>query len=111
MKPRTQFVHRRPRGDGGSALWHQLEKMLETGDDPNTIVEREGMRQTSDSGAIEAVIAQVLANNPAQLAQYRDGKDTLFGFFVGQTMKAMAGKANPKLVNELLAKALKNNDI
>jgi len=52
------------------------------------------------------VIADVIAKNPNQLAQYRGGKETLFGFFVGQTMKAMAGKANPAVVNELLKKAL-----
>jgi len=52
------------------------------------------------------VIAEVLANNPNQLEQYRGGKDKLFGFFVGQTMKAMAGKANPGVVNDLLKKAL-----
>ncbi|HMQ19438.1 MAG TPA: Asp-tRNA(Asn)/Glu-tRNA(Gln) amidotransferase GatCAB subunit B, partial [Sphingopyxis sp.] len=65
-----------------------------------------GLRQTSDTGAIEAVIAEVLANNPNQLEQYRGGKEALFGFFVGQTMKAMQGKANPQVVNELLKKAL-----
>jgi aspartyl-tRNA(Asn)/glutamyl-tRNA(Gln) amidotransferase subunit B len=83
-----------------------FEIMLETGDDPARIVEERGLKQTSDSGAIEAVIAKVLADNPAQLEQYRGGKEALFGFFVGQTMKAMAGKANPAVVNELLKKAL-----
>ena len=62
--------------------------------------------QTSDTGAIETVIAEVLAKNPNQLEQYRAGKEALFGFFVGQTMKAMQGKANPQVVNELLKKAL-----
>jgi aspartyl-tRNA(Asn)/glutamyl-tRNA(Gln) amidotransferase subunit B len=80
--------------------------MLETGEDPDKIVEERGLKQTSDTGAIEAVIAQVLAANPSQLEQYRAGKEALFGFFVGQTMKAMAGKANPGVVNELLKKAL-----
>ena len=80
--------------------------MLETGDGAGVIVEREGLKQTSDTGAIEAVIADVLAKNPGQLEQYRSGKDALFGFFVGQTMKAMGGKANPQVVNELLKKAL-----
>ncbi len=83
-----------------------FEIMLETGEDPAAIVEAKGLKQTSDTGAIEAVIADVLANNPGQLAQYRGGKDALFGFFVGQTMKAMAGKANPGVVNALLRKAL-----
>jgi aspartyl-tRNA(Asn)/glutamyl-tRNA(Gln) amidotransferase subunit B len=83
-----------------------FEIMLETGADPATIVEEKGLRQTSDTSAIEAVIAEVLQNNPGQLEQYRAGKEALFGFFVGQTMKAMAGKANPQIVNELLKKGL-----
>ncbi len=83
-----------------------FEIMLETGDDPSSIVEAKGLKQTSDTGAIEAVIAGVLAANPGQLEQYRGGKEALFGFFVGQTMKAMQGKANPGVVNDLLRKAL-----
>jgi aspartyl-tRNA(Asn)/glutamyl-tRNA(Gln) amidotransferase subunit B len=90
----------------GSLAKQVFEKMLETGDSAGTIVERDGLKQTSDTGAIEAVIADVLAKNPGQLEQYRSGKVALFGFFVGQTMKAMAGKANPAVVNELLKKAL-----
>jgi aspartyl-tRNA(Asn)/glutamyl-tRNA(Gln) amidotransferase subunit B len=90
----------------GSLAKQVFEIMLETGDDPARIVEERGLKQTSDTGAIEAVIADVLAKNPNQLAQYRGGKEALFGFFVGQTMKAMAGKANPAVVNELLKKAL-----
>ncbi len=90
----------------GSLAKQVFEKMLETGDSAGTIVEREGLKQTSDTGAIEAVIADVLAKNPGQLEQYRGGKEALFGFFVGQTMKAMGGKANPGVVNELLKKAL-----
>lgn len=83
-----------------------FEIMLENGGDPATIVEERGLKQTSDTGAIEAVIADVLAKNPGQLEKYRAGKEALFGFFVGQTMKAMAGKANPQVLNELLRKAL-----
>ncbi len=83
-----------------------FEIMLETGDPAGRIVEERGLKQTSDTGAIEAVIAEVLAKNPGQLEQYRGGKEALFGFFVGQTMKAMGGKANPAVVNELLKKAL-----
>ena len=90
----------------GSLAKQVFEKMLETGDSAGIIVERDGLKQTSDTGAIEAVIADVLAKNPGQLEQYRSGKEALFGFFVGQTMKAMAGKANPAVVNELLKKAL-----
>jgi aspartyl-tRNA(Asn)/glutamyl-tRNA(Gln) amidotransferase subunit B len=90
----------------GSMAKQVFEKMLETGDGAGVIVEREGLKQTSDTGAIEAVIAEILAANADKVAQYKDGKEALFGFFVGQTMKAMGGKANPQVVNELLKKAL-----
>ena len=63
-------------------------------------------KQTSDTGAIEAAIAKILADNADKVAEFKDGKEALFGFFVGQTMKAMQGKANPQVVNELLRKAL-----
>ncbi|WP_294263177.1 Asp-tRNA(Asn)/Glu-tRNA(Gln) amidotransferase subunit GatB, partial [uncultured Sphingomonas sp.] len=79
----------------GSLSKQVFEIMLETGDGPSKIVEERGLKQTSDTGAIEAVIAEVLEKNPNQLGQYRAGKEALFGFFVGQTMKAMGGKANP----------------
>lgn len=90
----------------GSLAKQVFEVMLETGDGAARIVEERGLKQTSDTGAIEAVIAGVLEKNPNQLAQYRGGKEALFGFFVGQTMKAMGGKANPAVVNDLLKKAL-----
>jgi aspartyl-tRNA(Asn)/glutamyl-tRNA(Gln) amidotransferase subunit B len=90
----------------GTLAKQVFEIMLETGQDPAAIVEERGLKQTSDTGAIEAVIAGVLEANPGQLEQYRAGKQALFGFFVGQTMKAMQGKANPAVVNELLKKAL-----
>ena len=90
----------------GSLAKQVFEIMLETGDDPDKIVEERGLKQTSDTGAIEAVIAEVMAANEDKVAEYRGGKDKLFGFFVGQTMKAMQGKANPQVVNELLKKAL-----
>ncbi len=83
-----------------------FEIMRETGDDPAKIVEERGLKQTSDTGAIEKVIADVMAANADKVAEYRSGKDKLFGFFVGQTMKAMGGKANPGVVNDLLKKAL-----
>ncbi|MBD8679616.1 Asp-tRNA(Asn)/Glu-tRNA(Gln) amidotransferase subunit GatB [Sphingomonas sp. CFBP 13720] len=83
-----------------------FEIMLETGQDAGAIVEERGLKQTSDTGAIEAVIADVMAKNADKVTDYRGGKDKLFGFFVGQTMKAMGGKANPGVVNELLKKAL-----
>jgi len=78
------------------------EIVLKTGRAPEEVAETEGLKQQSDSGAIEAVIDQVLAANADKVAEYRGGKDKLFGFFVGQTMKAMAGKGNPAVVNQLL---------
>jgi aspartyl-tRNA(Asn)/glutamyl-tRNA(Gln) amidotransferase subunit B len=86
----------------GSIAKQVLEKMLETGDGAAAIVEREGLKQESDSGAIEAAVDKVLADNADKVAEYKGGKEALFGFFVGQTMKAMQGKANPQVVNELL---------
>jgi aspartyl-tRNA(Asn)/glutamyl-tRNA(Gln) amidotransferase subunit B len=93
----------------GSIAKQVFEIMLETGQGAAAIVEEKSLKQTSDTGAIEAVIAEILANNPVQLEQYRAGKEQLFGFFVGQTMKAMQGKANPGVVNELLKKLLAGN--
>jgi aspartyl-tRNA(Asn)/glutamyl-tRNA(Gln) amidotransferase subunit B len=90
----------------GTLAKQVFEIMLETGEDPGAIVEARGLRQTSDTGEIERVIAGVLDANQDKVAEYRGGKDKLFGFFVGQTMKAMGGKANPAVVNELLKKAL-----
>jgi aspartyl-tRNA(Asn)/glutamyl-tRNA(Gln) amidotransferase subunit B len=80
-------------------------EMVETGDAPEAIVERRGLRQVSDSGAIEQAVDAVLAANPAQVAQYQNNPKVL-GFFVGQVMKATGGKANPALVNELLRRKL-----
>ena len=90
----------------GTIAKQVFEKMLETGDGAAAIVDREGLKQTSDTGAIETEIAKVLAANADKVEQYKGGKEALFGFFVGQTMKAMQGKANPQVVNELLKKAL-----
>jgi len=70
------------------------------------VIEAKGLKQITDTGAIEKVIDDVMAANPSQLADYRSGKDKLFGFFVGQVMKITAGKANPAQVNELLKKKL-----
>ncbi len=76
--------------------------------DADAVIENEkrGLKQITDSGAIESIIEEIMANNPNQLEQYRAGKDKLFGFFVGQVMKATQGKANPAQVNELLKKKL-----
>jgi aspartyl-tRNA(Asn)/glutamyl-tRNA(Gln) amidotransferase subunit B len=86
----------------GSIAKQVLETMFETGDNAGAIVEREGLKQESDSGAIEAAVDKVLAENGDKVEQYKGGKEALFGFFVGQTMKAMQGKANPQVVNEVL---------
>ncbi len=90
----------------GSLAKQVFEGMLETGESAASIVEARGLKQTSDTGVIDAAIIAILAANADKVAQYRDGKEALFGFFVGQTMKAMGGKANPQVVNELLKKAL-----
>ena len=90
----------------GSLAKQVFEIMLDTGQGAAAVVEERGLKQTSDTGAIEAEIARVMAANPDKVADYRGGKDKLFGFFVGQTMKAMGGKANPGVVNELLKTAL-----
>lgn len=80
--------------------------MYQTGKDPADIVEEKGLKQVTDTGAIEAIIDEVLQENPENLAAYKGGKDKLFGFFVGQTMKKSQGKANPAVVNEILKKKL-----
>ena len=78
------------------------EIVLKTGRDPEEIADSEGLKQVSDTGAIETAIDEILANNEDKVEQYRGGKDKLFGFFVGWTMKAMQGKANPAVVNQIL---------
>jgi aspartyl-tRNA(Asn)/glutamyl-tRNA(Gln) amidotransferase subunit B len=86
----------------GTIAKQVFEIMLETGDAPSKIVEERGLKQTSDTGAIDAAVDKVLADNSDKVAEYKGGKPQLFGFFVGQVMKATGGKANPKLVNERL---------
>jgi aspartyl-tRNA(Asn)/glutamyl-tRNA(Gln) amidotransferase subunit B len=83
-----------------------FEEMYRTGKQPRDIVEEQGLMQVSDSSTLEPVIQQVLAHNAQQVEAYRAGKQKLFGFFVGQIMKATQGRANPQLVQELLKKAL-----
>jgi aspartyl-tRNA(Asn)/glutamyl-tRNA(Gln) amidotransferase subunit B len=83
-----------------------FEAMWAEGKDADSIIESKGLKQITDTGAIERAIEEVMAKNPGQLADYRSGKDKLFGFFVGQVMKATAGKANPAQLNELLKKKL-----
>ncbi|NOZ43060.1 MAG: Asp-tRNA(Asn)/Glu-tRNA(Gln) amidotransferase subunit GatB [Alphaproteobacteria bacterium] len=79
-----------------------FEIMLESGKNPEQIVEEKGLKQMSDSGELEAIIDAVLADHPDKVEQYRAGKDKLFGFFVGQVMKKTRGQANPQMVNQLL---------
>ncbi|MEL7689112.1 Asp-tRNA(Asn)/Glu-tRNA(Gln) amidotransferase subunit GatB [Citromicrobium bathyomarinum] len=78
------------------------EIVLKTGRDPEEVADAEGLKQVSDTGAIEEAIDAIIAANEDKVAEYRGGKDKLFGFFVGQTMKAMQGKANPAVVNQIL---------
>ncbi|NHA15030.1 Asp-tRNA(Asn)/Glu-tRNA(Gln) amidotransferase subunit GatB [Thioalkalivibrio sp. XN279] len=83
-----------------------FEAMWNGEGDADAVIEARGLKQITDTGALEDVVREVIAANPGQLEQYRSGKDKLFGFFVGQVMKATGGKANPALVNELLKKLL-----
>ena len=77
-------------------------KMFASGEPAASIIEREGLKQISDSGAIEKIIDEVLAANPKQVEQYKSGKTAVMGFLVGQIMKASRGQANPGAVNEML---------
>ena len=83
-----------------------FEEMITTPDAPDVIVRRKGMVQVSDEGAIEKVVTDVIAANPKQVQKYRDGNDKVLGFFVGETMKVMQGRANPGMVNAILRKKL-----
>jgi aspartyl-tRNA(Asn)/glutamyl-tRNA(Gln) amidotransferase subunit B len=83
-----------------------FEAMWKGEGDADAVIEKKGLKQITDTGAIEAIIDKVIADNPTQLEQYRSGKDKLFGFFVGQVMKATGGKANPGQVNDLLKRKL-----
>jgi len=83
-----------------------FEAMWSEGRSADAIIEAKGLKQITDTSAIEQAIDQVMARNPQQLAEYRSGKDKLFGFFVGQVMKATQGKANPAQLNELLKRKL-----
>jgi aspartyl-tRNA(Asn)/glutamyl-tRNA(Gln) amidotransferase subunit B len=82
------------------------DKAFESGEDFTAVYEREKPQQITDVSAIEKIIDEVLAANPKQVEQYRSGKTTVMGFFVGQVMKASKGQAKPELVNELLKKKL-----
>ena len=80
--------------------------MAATGDSPDSIVEKKGLVQMSDSSELEEIIARVLSENTGQVEQYRGGKTKVFGFFVGQVMRATRGQANPKIVNDILKQKL-----
>ena len=84
-----------------------FEEMYQTGERPETIVKEKGWNQILDEGEIERAISKAMETNPKQVEDYRNGKDKLFGFFVGEVMKQTQGKANPKLVNDILKKKLK----
>ncbi|MEY3042199.1 MAG: glutamyl-tRNA amidotransferase subunit, partial [Pseudomonadota bacterium] len=83
-----------------------FERMLERGEAADLIIEQDGLKQVSDTGALDALVQKVIAENPEQVAQFRAGKGKVLGFFVGQLMKASGGKANPQQLNSLLKAAL-----
>ena len=83
-----------------------FQMMIETGKAPLTIVEEKGLKQTTDTGAIEKIVEEVLAANPDKVAEIKAGKEKLKGWLVGQIMKASQGKANPALANQILNKKL-----
>ena len=85
-----------------------FEKMWDTGKDPQTIIREEGLEEISDQSIIQAMIDQVLSENPSQLEQYKQGNGKLAGFFVGQVMKKGQGKVNPKIANQMLQTTLKS---
>ena len=84
-----------------------FEAMWQGEGDADSVIESKGLKQVTDTGAIEKLVDDIIANNPAQVEQYRSGKDKVFGFFVGQVMKASQGKANPAQVNQILKDKLK----
>ncbi|MEW6526546.1 MAG: Asp-tRNA(Asn)/Glu-tRNA(Gln) amidotransferase subunit GatB [Spirochaetota bacterium] len=83
-----------------------FEEMLETGKNPDTIINEKGLRQVTDTGAIESIIDEVLKNNPKSVEDYKSGKDKALKFLIGQVMKESKGKANPQMVNDILIKKL-----
>jgi aspartyl-tRNA(Asn)/glutamyl-tRNA(Gln) amidotransferase subunit B len=103
----ADMIRRIDAGELSSAMGKQVfAAMYESGKSPAALVKELGLTQVSDTGALEAIIKKVMADNAGQLEQYRGGKQQVFGFFVGQVMKASQGKANPGVVNELLKKML-----
>jgi len=90
----------------GSTAKGVFEEMIGSSEDPETIVQARGLMQVSDEAAIEAAVREVLDGNAAQVRKYLEGSEKIFGFFVGQTMRRMKGKGNPRMINDLLQKAL-----
>ena len=83
-----------------------IVEMMKDGTSASKIVEEKGLGQITDEGAIRKIVEEIVANNQPQVEQYKAGKTNLFGFFVGQAMKATKGKANPKTVNDILKELL-----
>ena len=83
-----------------------LRKVFKTGKSPEEIIKEEGLVQITDIEAIRKIVREVIEKNPSQAEEYRSGKDKLFGFFVGQIMRETQGKANPKIVNDILKEEL-----
>ena len=81
-------------------------ELLATDESPRAIVERKGLLQVSDESAIEKTIDEIIAAHPGEVEKYKGGKNSLFGFFIGQVLKATQGKANPKIVNDVLRRKL-----
>ena len=83
-----------------------FEAVFDNNGDPAAYVKDHGLEQINDTGLVESTVAEILAANPSQVIEYRGGKEKLFGFFVGQCMRALKGKADPKAVNEVLRRQL-----
>ena len=81
--------------------------MVQSGDEPSKIIKEKGLKQQSDPKELEKIVKKVLEKNLDKVTQFKSGKEKLYGFFVGEVMKASSGKANPKLVNDILKKELK----
>ena len=81
--------------------------MVETGEEPSKIIKEKSLKQQSDPKELEKIIIKVLGNNSDKVSEYKSGKEKLYGFFVGEIMKASSGKANPQLVNDILKNKLK----
>jgi aspartyl-tRNA(Asn)/glutamyl-tRNA(Gln) amidotransferase subunit B len=106
-KQSGEIVALKTKGElSGTMAREVLDKMWTTGDSAAAIMEREGLRQISDTGALEKIVDDVLAANPKQVEQYRGGKTAVMGFLVGQVMTASRGQASPAAVNEILKRKL-----